>query len=145
LDERNARVASILARLPGGPSDIEWLSQEAAERLNEEILDRCCDRRRVVASFADAFREPFRTIRDDEGWSKLYQFFPEGALQHNVYVITDLYGFFRVPLPRASELLGSELWSHEVYVVAENANWLVGYRNGEIHLQGDLSDGVDVH
>jgi hypothetical protein len=135
--EKRAKAKEILAGLPGGSSGIEHLGESDAEALNEQIMNRCCNRERLIASFIDALREPQRAFPDAEGWKKLADFIPESERrEHHVYVAADLYGCFRLPASRVAELLDSGLWTHEVYVVGGDVDWLVGFKHENVYLQG---------
>jgi hypothetical protein len=133
---RRNRVKQILADLPGGSGGIEHLGQRDAEAINERIMERCCYRARLVASFVDALREPQGSFPDAEGWRKLASFIPEDEREHHVYVAADLYGYFRLPASRTAEVLDSGLWTHEVYVVGANVDWLAGVKHEWVYLQG---------
>jgi hypothetical protein len=134
--EKRSRVKKILAVLPGGSSNIEHLGTSEAEALNERIMSRCCHRERLIMSFIDALREPQLMFADADGWRKLTDFIPESDRERTVYVVSDLYGYFRLPASRVPEVLDSELWTHEVYVVGSDVDWLVGIKHENVFLQG---------
>lgn len=69
--EKRAMALAILSGLPGGSKDIEHLGESDAEALNEQIMNRCCQRARLITSFVDALREPQKDFRDTLGWKKL--------------------------------------------------------------------------
>jgi hypothetical protein len=134
--EKRARAKEILSGLPGGSSGIDHLGASDAETVNQRIMSRCCYRERLIASFVDALREPHRVFPDAEGWQKLADFIPESEREHAVYVAADLCGCFRLPASRVAEVLGSGLWTHEVYVVGGDVDWLVGFKHENVYLQG---------
>ena len=136
MSDKEQRVQEVLAELPGGAKGIEHLSESMSSAINEGIMNKCCYRERLAASFCDALREPHAERVDGEGWHGLGQLVPPSDTMRDVYVATDLYGFFRVPATRVSELLDTSLWSHEVYVVGLDIDWLVGVKHEYVFAQG---------
>jgi hypothetical protein len=134
--EKRARLKEILAALPGGSNDIEHLGAAEADALNERIMSRCCNKERLVASFVDSLRDPQAAVVDAEGWKRVADFIPESERKQAVYMATDLYGFFQLPAVRVPEALDSGLWTHEVYVVGGDVDWLVGFKHEKVFLQG---------
>ena len=137
--ESKSRVLKILAGLPRGARDIEQLTEPEAKALNESIMARCCHRERLVTSFVDALRDPHLMFADAQGWKKLATFIPEVERQGTVYLAADLYGMFRLPADRVAELLASDVWTHEVFVVGATVEWLVGINHENVFLQGEAT------
>jgi hypothetical protein len=135
-DEKAKAVDGILMGLPKGGKEIEQIAQRESETLNERILNSCCYRERLVTSFSDALREPTLERVDKEAWQRLAEFIPAAERGKIVYVVTDIYGYFRAPAFRVSELLQTTLWSHEIYIVGSDFDWLVGAKHDRLFLQG---------
>jgi hypothetical protein len=134
--EKRSRVKKLLAALPGGSSNIEHLGTSEAEALNERIMSHCCYRDRLIVSFIDALREPQLMFADADGWQKLVDFIPENERERMVYLVADLHGYFRLPASRVPAVLDSQLWTHEVYIVGSDIDWLVGIKHENVFLQG---------
>jgi hypothetical protein len=136
VDHKAAIAREILKQLPGGDVGIVHLCPPDSLQINEQIMRTCCHREKLVASFCEAFREPYSVVVDQRGWQKLAQMIPAADARKDVYVAADLCGYFRAPASRVRELIDARIWTHEVYLVGVGMDWLVGVKHDRLFSQG---------
>jgi hypothetical protein len=138
-----ASTPSMLLPLPTSVAQLPFanrisrLSREESTALNAAVMRQCCNDKELRTHFYDALREPVREESDATGWQQLASYIPDQDLHGDVIAACDLRGWFRLPAEHAAAFLADGgAWTHEVYLIAPDLSWLIGFREPHIYLQG---------